>query len=273
MCCLKGEELSAQLPCPTTPKCRAVGLATGLVLLCLTGPSALADRVVLVQDNAYPPYMSDDNGVASGLYAAILNEAKRRIGAHELEIQAVPWTRATVLVEKGHAQGLVGSYYKPQDRPWIRHWSEPIFHEEVSIFCRSGVAKSDWKYPDDFKGLLFGNVAGYRAPGDRFFELVAQGQIKLEEAQTTEQNLSKLALNRIDCYVVERVATEILIRDKNIKNVENVGTASMEAAYVGYSEKWTGPEADAFIEAMDRALKEMKGDGTIDRILDHIPGS
>ncbi len=246
----------------------------GLALLFgLSAPTAAADAVLLVQDNAYPPYMSDDNGEADGLYASILAEAKRRLETDKLIVHAVPWTRATILVENGRAQGLIGSYYKPKDRPWIRHWSEPIFLEEVSIFCRTGVAQREWKYPDDYEGLLFGNVAGYKAPGARFFEMVADGKIKLEEAQTTEQNLSKLALERIDCFVIERLAAEIMLREKNIHNVEVVGTASMEPAYIGYSDKWTGPEADAFIKAMDETLAQMKKDGTIDRIVSRLIGS
>lgn len=242
-------------------------------LLAAFPPAVAADQVLFLQDNAYAPYMTVENGMPAGLYAEILFEAQRRMDASNLSVQAVPWTRATVLVENGYAQGLVGSYYKPSDRPWIRHWSVPIFFEEVSIFCRSGIAQPGWIYPDDYKGLLFGNVAGYKAPGDRFFELVAQGVIKLEEAQTTEQNLDKLALGRIDCYVVERIATEVLIREKNIKNVQITGTASLEAAYIGYSDKWTGPNADAFIKAMDETLTAMKADGTIDQIIAKFIGS
>jgi len=232
-----------------------------------------ADEIVLLQDNAYPPYMSVRQGRPDGLYAAIIREAKRRVGNKNLVLQAVPWTRATVLVESGKTQGLVGSYYKPQDRPWIRHWSEPLYQEEVSVFCRKGVADPDWIYPDDYKGLLFGNVAGYKAPGPRFFEMVAKGTIKLEEAQTTEQNLSKLVLGRIDCYVIERLATEILIKSKNYQNVEIVATASMEPAYIGWSDKWVGAEADAFIAAMDKALAGMKADGTIAGIVATYTGS
>lgn len=234
---------------------------------------AFAEPVLFVQDNAYPPYMSNDNDLPTGLYAEILKEARTRMGTEDLQILAVPWTRAIIMVENGSAQGLVGTYYKPQDRPWIRHWSEPIYYEEVSIFCRDGIAKENWIYPDDYTGLLFGNVAGYKAPGARFFELVEQGKIKLEEAQTTEQNLSKLTLARIDCFVVERIATEILMREKNITNVKTVGTASMEAAYIGYSDKWTGPKADAFIKAMDITLAQMKKDGTIDKIVARFSGS
>ncbi|MHA7773692.1 substrate-binding periplasmic protein [Roseibium sp. M-1] len=235
--------------------------------------AAQAQEVLLLQDNSYPPYMSISGDQPRGIYAVIVEEAGRRAGSDRLRLEAVPWTRATVLVENGRAQGLVGSYYKPEDRPWIRHWSEPIFNEEVSVFCREGVASKDWTYPDDFEGLLFGNIAGYRAPGQRFFELVAEGKIKLEEAQTNEQNLSRLVLGRIDCYVVERLATEMLMRQNKYETVEIVATASMEPAYIGYSDKFTGPEADAFIDAMDAAIREMKSDGTIDRIVASYTGS
>lgn len=234
---------------------------------------ARAQDVVLVQDNSYPPYMSESGDKPTGIYAAILLEAGKRLTTGQLVIQAVPWTRATVLVENGRAQGLVGSYYKPDDRPWIRHWSEPIFIEEVSVFCREGVASKDWAYPDDYEGLLFGNVAGYKAPGPRFFEMVEAGKIKLEEAQTTEQNLSKLVLGRIDCYVVERLATEMLMRKNGYDTVEIVTTASQEPAYIGFSDKWTGPEADAFIAELDEILKTMKADGTIDRIVASYSGT
>ncbi|CTQ56201.1 Bacterial extracellular solute-binding proteins, family 3 [Roseibium album] len=236
-----------------------------LFWLQLFGPAA--SEIILVQDNSYPPYMSQTDGRPEGIYAVIIKEAQKRLEADELVLEAVPWTRATVLVENGHAQGLVGSYYKPEDRPWIRHWSVSLYDEEVSVFCRSGVARKEWTYPDDYKGLLFGNVAGYRAPGSRFFEMVEKGDIKLEEAQTTEQNLSKLVLGRIDCYVVERLATEMLIHRKNYTNVDIVGTASIEPAYIGYSDKWTGPEADTFIRDFDATLRTMKTDGTINRII------
>lgn len=239
----------------------------------LSAANVRADEIRFVQDSTYAPYMSETNGRADGIYAEIILEAKRRLNAANLALDAVPWTRATILVEKGHAQALVGSYYKPEHRPWIRHWSVPFYIEEVSIFCREGIAEKHWSYPDDFKDLLFGNIAGYRSPGARFFKLVEEGKIKLEEAQTTEQNLDKLALGRIDCYVVERLATEILMRQKNYDNVEIIGTASTEAAYIGYTDKWTGPEADTFIAAMDEMLSTMKADGTIDRITATYTGS
>ena len=103
--------------------------------------------------------------------------------------------------------------------------------------------------------------------------MVKAGDIKLQEAPTTEQNLKKLSAGRIDCYVQERLTTEIAIKDGNIKNVERVTDASSEDAFIGYTDTWTGPEAESFIKAMDKALTDMKADGTIDGIVAKYVGN
>lgn len=249
------------------PAASLIGLAGAFVLALVSLGGARADQILLLQDDAFPPYMSGARDDPQGLYAAIIHEAQKRLEVPDLVLSAVPWTRATVMVQNGAAQALVGSYYKPEDRPWVRRWSVPLHREEVSVFCRKGVAHADWIFPDDFKGLLFGNVTGYRSPGLRFFDMVARGDIKLEEAQTGEQNLKKLELGRIDCYVNDRLATEMLIRTNGLVNIDSVAAASIEPAYIGYSDKWTGPEADTFIDAMDAVLSGMREDGTIDRIV------
>jgi polar amino acid transport system substrate-binding protein len=71
----------------------------GLGFLLAALPQAFAaDQVLFLQDNAYAPYMTVENGMPAGLYAEILFEAQRRMDASNLSVQAVPWTRATVFV-------------------------------------------------------------------------------------------------------------------------------------------------------------------------------
>lgn len=241
----------------------AAGLAAG---------TAQAAEILLVQDEAYPPYMSKDGSDATGIWADVVKEAGRRMKGMTFKIEAVPWSRAVGLVEQGRAQGLVGTYYKPEARPWIAAYSEPAMTEQVSVYCYPGVAKADWTYPDDFKGLTFGNNTGFQTPGAKFFEMVEAGDIKLQEAPSTEQNLKKLSAGRIDCYVQERLSAEIAINSGGIDNVERVTDASSEQSFIGYTDTWTGPEAEAFIAAMDKAIKDMKADGTIDKIVKKYVG-
>ncbi|GAA0787789.1 transporter substrate-binding domain-containing protein [Roseibium denhamense] len=248
-------------------------ISTGLALSFSLLPAAAAD-VTLVQDEAYPPFMTKEDNEAAGILADIIKEAGMRMTpSAAFALDTVPWSRAVKLVEGDRAHGLVGTYYKPESRPWIGTYSEPLLTEQVGIYCAPGKAQPDWTYPDDYKGLTFGNNSGFQSPGPAFFELVEAGDIKLEEAQTTEQNLRKVSSGRVDCYVQERLTTEIALNEHGIGNVEFIATASEEKSFIGYRKTWTGPEAEAFIKAMDAAIVSMREDGTIDQIVSGHTGS
>lgn len=244
-----------------------------LLLSLMQTADAAAEQVLLVQDDSYMPYMGAEQIDAVGVYSDILDEAGERLQKSEFALQAVPWPRAIELVRGGGAQGLVGTYYRPVVRPWIRHFSVALFTEHVSVYCRPGIARQDWSYPEDFRGLTFGNNTGFRTPGARFFELVEAGDITLLEAQTTEMNLNMLELGRLDCYVQEQLTAEREIRRNRLKNVQRVQTISSETAHIGYSMSWVGAEADAFIVEMDRVLTEMHQDGSVNRIISAYLGS
>lgn len=236
--------------------------------------AASAETIRLVQDEAYAPYMGVEAGKPIGVYADVINEALNRMGGEfDVSVEAVPWSRAVNLVESGQAHGLVGTYFRPESRPWIGVYSTSPMEEKVSVYCRKGVAQAGWNYPDDFKGLTFGNNAGYGTPGDEFFTMVAGGLITLQEAQTTEQNLQKLDRGRIDCYVQEQLASEMVINELGLSNVERVMDKSAEPAHIGFRADWQGEEATKFIEAFNTAVQSMLDDGTIDQMVAATVGS
>ena len=243
-------------------------LCAAALSLAAVATAASAATITLVQDQAYAPYMTKDGKTASGIWADVIAEALNRVGGdHEVELQAVPWSRAVNLVESGQAHGLVGTYHRPESRPWIGTYSVAPFTEKVSVYCREGVAQADWSYPQDFKGLTFGNNAGFGTPGAEFFDLVEGGLISLQEAPTTEQNLKKMAGGRVDCYVQEQLAVEGAINAMGLSGIERVLDTSVEDSMIGFRGTWNDPEAASFIAALDTVLKAMMADGTIDQII------
>ncbi|WP_282096398.1 substrate-binding periplasmic protein [Epibacterium ulvae] len=251
---------------------RAAAAAFGLTALTVL-PATASETILLVQDAAYAPYMSAEGRTATGIWADVINEALTRIeGDYEVSLQAVPWSRAVNMVESGQAHGLVGTYYRPDSRPWIGTYSTAPFSETVSVYCRPGVAQANWTYPDDFKGLTFGNNAGFGTPGKAFFDMVEGGLISLQDAPTTEQNLRKLAGGRIDCYVQEQLAAEAVINAGGLTGIERVLDTSEEPAMIGFRGTWSGDMAESFTTKMDAALTEMGEDGTIDTIIQTAVG-
>ncbi|MFP3385555.1 substrate-binding periplasmic protein [Tritonibacter sp. SIMBA_163] len=254
-------------------KSKGALLATATCAVALLSSAVSAETIRLVQDEAYAPYMTMTDKAPTGIWADVITEALSRIdGDYDVVLEALPWSRAVNLVEGGQAHGLVGTYHKPDSRPWIGTYSVAPFTENVSVFCRDGVAEEGWSYPQDFKGLTFGNNAGFGTPGEEFFALVTGGLISLQEAPTTDLNLKKLAGGRIDCYVQEQRTAEMAINALGLTGITRVLDTSVEDSMIGFRGSWQGDEAAGFTSAMDGALKAMMEDGTIDRIIAETVG-
>ncbi|MEP3049698.1 MAG: transporter substrate-binding domain-containing protein [Roseibium sp.] len=223
--------------------------------------------VTIVQDEAYPPFMMSDGGSPSGIYADIVVEADKRLPDYKIDLLAAPWTRAKFLVETGKVDALLGTYFRPTARPWIKHYSSPLLSEDVFVYCRQGVAKGGWTYPDDYAGLLFANNSGFGTPGQAFFKMVEEGTLAVVEEQTTEENLHLLQIGRADCYVQEKTAVVTHLNSGKYNSIEAIQKVSSEPAHIGYGLTIEQNNLRRFVADMDVALESMSTDGTIDRII------
>lgn len=240
--------------------------------LIMCGPVAAAqeltvETVTMVQDSGFPPYMMQTPSGPGGVYAEIIYEVDRRLPGYQIELEALPWSRALHLVASGRINTLLGTYYRPKERPWLSLYSDVITYESVFVYCRKGVADNSWVFPDDFTGLVFGNNSGFETPGPAFFDLVGEGKIFLNEEQTTELNLKLLHYGRADCYVQDKSVVDPILSKHVYDMIEPVKQLTYEAAHVGFSEAWDKQTADKFKRELDRVLQEMKLDGSIDRII------
>jgi len=221
----------------------------------------------MVQEAEFAPYMTSKVKGRSGIYAEIIYEADRRLPDYRIDLKAIPWSRALHLVRSGRVNALLGTYLRPQERPWLRRYSGTIMNEDIYVFCRKGVAQKDWFFPADYSGLVFGNNQGFETPGKAFFEMVDQGEIYLNEEQTTELNLRLLNLGRADCYVQDKTVVDPILEAEGYDKVEPIRQLTSESVHVGFSEAWASDAANRFIDDLDRVLKAMKADGTIDQIV------
>lgn len=241
-----------------------------LVLYTGEGRADSLREVELVIDSGYPPYMMVEEGKPAGLYAEMLHEADKRLKYYTIKITAMPWKRAQSLVQSGKVAGLVGSYYKPTERPWVQYFSKSLFTEKVEVFCRNEVGEQHWKYPLDFAGLKFGNNLGFETPGPDFFDMVKMGRIKLEYAHDTTANLLKLQKKRIDCYVQDSLAVQMEMSRHGISGFRAVTEYRQETAHIGYGRAWVSRYADDFMKSLDRILVQMHEDGSLQQIVDRF---
>jgi len=234
--------------------------------------------ITIIGDRDYAPYSYEENGIAKGLYVDILQQVFKKLGNYKVTFKMLPWKRALAMVEVGEQPAFFPPYYRPEKRPYISKYSEPIYVEKVLPICIKGVLKKkNPQWPSDYKGLTIGTNRGFLAPGKAFFKMAAKGELKLVETQNSYAALRMLMLNRLDCYVNSKLTIDWnLNKLKQLKiyqyatsNLIFSAVISQENAYIGYT-KYGDKEfvhLNDFSHRVDVILKEMQREGLIDKIL------
>lgn len=244
----------------------------------LGGTNAAAaekQKVQILADDNYPPYSYLDlSNKPAGLYVDLINAVSARMKAFSIQVQMVPWKRGLSMVEQGEALAIMAPYFRPKSRPWIRPYSEPLFRETVVVVCRKDqVPPSPIVWPDSFFGKNFGNTLGFQTADAAFFNAVAAGQIGLEEAPGIIAHLRKLMVRRLDCYVNDRLAIAVSLRDIH-ETMDSAGLAQAyeikgEDAFLGFSANARNVALkDAFVAEFNHSLAELRASGEAARIME-----
>lgn len=249
-----------------------VVLAAMVMSLVFAVSAVAAQKVVIVGDSEYPPYSFDNGGKMDGIYVRILQKIFPQMEGYDVEFKLVPWKRGLALVEKGEVLGIVPPYYRPEKRPWLKPYSDPIIKEEVAVFCNKKVmGKPRANFPADYYGLTFANNTGFASGGKVFLEAVESGKIKMEESKSTDTNLKKLASGRVDCYINDKQAILWTLKQLASQGGVDAGAVvesqiiSGEEGYIGFSSKRT--EAADFAAKFNKLLEKMKASGEVDAIV------
>lgn len=237
---------------------------------------AVPQSVTIYVDDAYPPYSYAVNGVAFGVYPALLARIFAAMPGYHVALQPVPWKRGLRLLEQGEGFALAPPYYRPGERPWM-DYSAPIMLESVVMFCNEAVAARIGapRWPDDYYGLRVGINSGFLLGGPAFHAARRGSKIIVEEARGTDENLKKLLLGRIDCYMNDRSAIQhALLRARaedayqRAARIVETGIVSQEHGYLGFTrlhgERWTF-RAD-FIRQFNLVLEELRRSGELAQI-------
>ena len=249
-----------------------------LFALCaLTFPVQAAEQIVLTIHEGIPPYAYREGNKSLGLYPRLMKAIFSRMPQYHLELVPLPWKRAVLQVERGENIGVIPPYYRPIDRSWMRY-SDPVYEERMGLFCTESVAAKmkGKQFPQDYVGLIFGNNAGGLGGGAEFLKMGKEHKFSIEEAPTTEHNLHKMILGRIDCYTNDEFATEWtwsnLVKKENgmKRNFVLVQILSVEKSYLGLTSTDKFPFRDAFLKSFNEALAQTKASGEFDLIVSEV---
>jgi ABC-type amino acid transport substrate-binding protein len=210
----------------------------------------------------WPPYVGQ--GLPQyGFTTAIISEAFKRAG-YEVKVEFMPWARVLQDTEAGKYDAAFPEYYS-DERAAAFFMSDPFASGPLGFYKRKA-DKITYTKLEDLKPYRIGVVRGYiNTP-----EFDAADYLQKDEANSDEQNLQKLFAGRIDLIVIDKFVAQYLIETSV---PEAIGALEFmepplldQSLYVIFPRGIAGSEEK--LQAFNTALKTMREDGTLERILE-----
>lgn len=204
----------------------------------------------------YPPYnfMNDKNEV-DGFDADMAKEVAKRIGV-KAEFITNDWSSMIGGLEKGKFDIVISQMAITDERKKTMDFSKPYIKNEVNVIVKND--NTTIKSVDDFKGKKIG--VGLGTNDEKYLRDVVMPKVgKFEIVTYNDVITTLLDLNtgRIDATVNNLFAIKPVV-DKNNLKIKAVGDA-IKADFAGMAMRKENPE---FLAAVDKALEDMKADGT-----------
>jgi polar amino acid transport system substrate-binding protein len=199
------------------------------------GMAVAAPFLIAVEDDAAPWSQRDGTGFANDIVRA----AFKAVGS-EIELSVVPYARCKDMAIRGKAVACFTMSWVPELDGTIVFAQKPLFRCSVDYFVSSKhplKANSEEVIP---KGTVIGIVIGYEYPPS-LYALKEKGIVVLEESESEELNLKKLALGRIDAALVTHNETKpaelLLARAGVTRQVRRTFRSGVNDSFIGFSTK------------------------------------
>jgi polar amino acid transport system substrate-binding protein len=186
------------------------------------------------------------------------------------EVDALGDVRFLVAPKTGEVDGVFSSFKLPEREQFLAFSKEPLTTQVIAFFARRDSTQSFDGDLGKLREVKIGIIQG-TSYGQRFDAAVTDGALpNVEQANSAESNLKKLAFGRVDLipsyrYVVLDTAKQLDLLSQ-IKEV----SPQLEAVptYLAFTKV---RDLSKPSEGFDAALASMKQDGTYDRIIGQYP--
>jgi len=231
------------------------------VLTCLSIITAstialAADFKIMTEE--YPPFNFQENGKLTGLATEVVQEIAKRIN-HPANIELLPWARSYGLIQQ--KDGLIlYSMTRTEEREKMFKWAGPEASNKWVFFVKKGSGIKVSSLEDAKKVKKIGT---YKDDAAEMF-LKAEGFTNLDSVVDDSQNVPKLMAGRINIWIIGELQGIHKAKAKGVNDqLEKVFDVKETELYIAFSKN----SADSDVALWQKALDEMKADGTYDAIV------
>lgn len=235
--------------------------------LLLSAPAPAADPIVIFGNDCKPPKSWVDRGRPKGVLVDILHEIEARTGL-SFDIRLMPWKRAYMSALEG--RGGIFGLSKNMERLSLFDFSEVMYVDEMRLVVLKGREFAYHKV-EDLKGMTLGVTRG-ASYGDDYDRAKGRVFIPSEDSGPISR-LRMLLAGRIDAALIGpgeasvrfTITQDRMLMDNRDQFVILETPFVQDDNYIGFAKSL---ERRDVLDKIDRALLEMRRDGTFRRIED-----
>ncbi len=229
------------------------------------GPALAADKLAEVKskgklvvgfEGTYPPYnFKDQDGTFKGFDVDVANAIAKKLGVRA-EFVATEWAGIIAGLLSDRYDAIIAQMTVTEERKKQVDFSEPYTIYGPMLIVHKD--NTDIKSYRDLNGKTIGVTLGTN------FEKRANGwkqegiNVTVRTYSGMNEYLADLAAKRIDAAMTDAVAPAIAIRERKLPLKQVGGLIEKEVQAIAV--KKGNPE---FLAAINRALRELKADGTL----------
>lgn len=236
-----------------------LGISISLWMLLTMQSAAESLQVVTLQ---YPPFEYEEQGAIKGIAVDIVKEVFARM-QQPITITLYPFARALNMIKESEADAIFTFSKLPERETYADYPSEVLIEQTISLFVQQDAPIT---YDGDISSLrsyTCGVIRGaqYGPVSDEAMKIM-----KVEEVTDHRQNVLKLVNNRLDVILGPRLVILFTIKELGQQGAVKELSPSLETVptYLAFSKTRIAPEIKVQFE---RLLKELKDDGTYDKII------
>ncbi|MFW5499888.1 MULTISPECIES: substrate-binding periplasmic protein [unclassified Maridesulfovibrio] len=228
-------------------------IVTFLIACCLNSTYAFADEDTIRISTSYKTLLSTPEG--TGMLDQVIKEAFRRIGK-KARIVFTPNERSLIAVNGGMFDGEINRVAgMEKDFPNLIQVPEANMIMLFVAFATKDIIISDW---ESLRPLRIGIVKGWK-----ILERNTEGFPRITRVMNADQLFLMLHKERIDVALYSKILGHEWIKELNCTHVHHLEPPLASQAMYLYLHK----KHEDLVTPLAKAIKEMKKDGTYDKIV------
>ena len=214
-----------------------------------------AGKLTMATNAAFPPYeMTTDAGEFEGIDVDTAKAIAEKLGL-ELQIDDMDFDAALLSVQQGKADIVMAGVTVTDERKAVMDFSDSYATGIQSIIVPEG---SDIASPDDLAGKKIGTqrgTTGYIYCSDDFGD---ENVVAYDDGLTAVQALNN---GQVDAVVIDNAPAQEFV-------AANPGLKVLDTSYAEEDYAIGMAKGSALEDAVNKALEELKADGTLQSIVD-----